>query len=210
MDSLMDFWGNHDTTWFVSVEWHAHNYAWGRLLFVKQAAKMGEGDWDWSDKLLTNKVLFVTGLCLRAIAAAFICLHATSYLGGSNSVVLLSNMALKVVKTGRRMTGSKNDIEHWVEVHSLSTLPSGVSIHNFVLSLDFHSRNVTFVFNIPQVVSHRPSSSNQNQIQIKYSTKIAIMYYLIWTKFCIVYWTIHQASALLYTYFILNNKISIE
>ena len=168
------------------------------------------GDWDWSDKLLTNKVLFVTGLCLRAIAAAFICLQTTSYLGGSNSVVLLSNMALKVVKTGRRMTGSKNDIEHWVEVHSLSTLPSGVSIHNFVLSLDFHSRNVTFVFNIPQVVSHRPSSSNQNQIQIKYSTKIAIMYYLIWTKFCIVYWTIHQASVLLYTYFILNNKISIE
>ena len=169
------------------------------------------GDWDWSDKLLTNKVLFVTGLCLRAIVAAFICLQTTSYLGGSNSVVLLSNMALlKVVKTGRRMTGSKNDIEHWVEVHSLSTLPSGVSIHNFVLSLDFHSRNVTFVFNIPQVVSHRPSSSNQNQIQIKYSTKIAIMYYLIRTKFRIVYWTIHQASALLYTYFILNNKISIE
>ena len=168
------------------------------------------GDRDWSDKLLTNKVLFVTGLCLRAIAAAFICLQTTSYLGGSNSVVLLSNMALKVVKTGRRMTGSKNDIEHWVEVHSLSTLPSGVSIHNFGLSLDFHSRNVTFVFNIPQVVSHRPSSSNQNQIQIKYSTKIAIMYYLIWTKFCIVYWTIHQPSALLYTYFILNNKISIE
>ena len=182
-----------------------------RQIAFCQASFEDGGDWDWSDKLLTNKVLFVTGLCLRAIAAAFICLQTTSYLGGSNSVVLLlSNMALKVVKTGRRMTGSKNDIEHWVEVHSLSTLPSGVSIHNFVLSLDFHSRNVTFVFNIPQVVSHRPSSSNQNQIQIKYSTKIAIMYYLIWTKFCIVYWTIHQASALLYTYFILNNKISIE
>ena len=86
-------------------------------------------------------------------------------------------------------------------MHSLSTLPSGVSIHNSVLSLDFHSRNVTFVFNIPQVVSHRPSCSNQNQIQIKYSTKIAIIYYLIWTKFPIV--SMKRSTVLLLcTYFI--------